>query len=77
MGSINKKIVLAIIFLISININLIAVTIEENTDACNSSNMIGCYNLGVLYNHGKDVKQDYIKAIELYTKACDGGCSVF
>ncbi|RDU57630.1 hypothetical protein CQA42_06080 [Helicobacter sp. MIT 99-5507] len=29
-----------------------------------------------MYNDGIGVKQDYKKAIELYTKSCDGGDSV-
>jgi hypothetical protein len=26
-----------------------------------------------MYEKGKGVQQDYFKAVELYTKACDGG----
>jgi len=35
--------------------------------------MIGCSNLGVGYENGVGVKQDYTKAAELYKKACEGG----
>ena len=34
---------------------------------------MGCYNLGNLYSSGQGVKQDYKKARELYSKACDIG----
>lgn len=30
-----------------------------------------CFNLGVAYNQGKGVRQDYHKAAELYKKSCD------
>ena len=35
--------------------------------------MHGCYNLGTMYDAGKGVRQDKVKAKELYGKACDGG----
>ena len=33
----------------------------------------GCSNLAKSYNSGVGVKQNYIKANELYKKACNGG----
>ncbi|RDU51662.1 sel1 repeat family protein [Helicobacter sp. MIT 01-3238] len=44
--------------------------------ACNKGNdeysqAEDCYNLGVLYNGGQGVRQDYYKAHELWKKACD------
>ncbi len=40
---------------------------------------MGCNNLGVRYAKGEGVRQDKVKAAELFTKACDGrnalGCS--
>ena len=35
--------------------------------------MAGCFNLGDSYNNARGVKQDYVKAKELFVKACDGG----
>ena len=39
----------------------------------------GCYNLGLMYEEGKGVKQDDFKALKFYQKACglnfSGGCS--
>nr|WP_314240039.1 tetratricopeptide repeat protein [uncultured Campylobacter sp.] len=32
-----------------------------------------CSNLGFLYQNGKGVRQNYKKAKELYTRACDAG----
>ena len=40
---------------------------------CNSGNVGGCANLGLLYDVGQGVKQDYKKAAELYEKACNSG----
>ncbi|MFA5455575.1 MAG: hypothetical protein WC272_09665 [Sulfurimonas sp.] len=36
-------------------------------------NMNGCYNLVVLYANGDGVRQDKLKAKELFGKSCDGG----
>jgi tetratricopeptide (TPR) repeat protein len=41
--------------------------------ACDGENLIGCYNLGVLYANGQGVDQDFARARSLYQKACDGG----
>jgi TPR repeat protein len=41
--------------------------------ACELGNAGGCNNLGVLYIDGLGVNQDYIKAAELFKKACDMG----
>lgn len=37
----------------------------------NVNQVISCHNLGVSYDSGQGVRQDYHKAIELYKKACD------
>ena len=41
--------------------------------ACDSGNMRGCYNLGVMYTNGDGVEKDFGKAVQLFKKACDGG----
>ena len=41
--------------------------------ACDSGNMRGCYNLGVMYTNGNGVEKNEQKAVELYKKVCDGG----
>ena len=40
---------------------------------CNSGYIVACFSLGVLYERGEGVKQNYQKAAELYQKSCDGG----
>jgi len=40
---------------------------------CDLGNDLSCYGLGLLYAHGKGVKQDYKRAAELYKKACENG----
>ena len=37
---------------------------------------LGCSNLGLLYQSGQGVNQDYQKAAQLYQKACDSGEAV-
>ena len=41
--------------------------------ACDSGNMRGCFNLGVMYTNGDGVEKDFSKAAQLFKKACDGG----
>lgn len=41
--------------------------------ACNSSIALGCANLGVLYEKGQGVPQDYKQAAGLYRRVCDTG----
>lgn len=38
---------------------------------CIKGNWGACTNAGVIYSEGNGVKQDYAKALERYTKACD------
>jgi len=33
----------------------------------------GCSNLGLMYQNGRGVRQNYSKAKELFGKACDSG----
>jgi len=40
---------------------------------CDAGNASGCYNLGLMYDNGKGVKQNDFKAVKLYTKACNSG----
>lgn len=45
---------------------------------CQAGGYVSCYILGGYYDFGYGVKQDYLKARELYKKSCDmkfgGGC---
>ena len=41
--------------------------------ACDSGEAGDCNNLGVLYENGQGVRQNYQKAAQLYQKGCDGG----
>lgn len=38
---------------------------------CQAGGRISCFSLGILYDEGQGVRQDYYKAHELYKKACD------
>ena len=41
--------------------------------ACKGGEMEACSNLGFMYQYGKGVKVDKIRAIEYYKKACNAG----
>ena len=43
--------------------------------ACDGGNILGCANLGVMYELGTGVPKDRNRAARLYRKACDGGNS--
>ena len=47
--------------------------------ACGLNDGGGCFNLGLMYEKGKGVKQDDFKAFKIFQKACDlndgSGCS--
>jgi len=53
-------------------------TISITTNKCKNNNYQGCLDIGNFYYEGQDIPQDYIKAAEYYTKACNlgspGGC---
>ena len=77
-----RKIVLGLIFSIFFGLNLfgndVGLGLEaynkgDFTKACDGGNAFGCSNLGTSYFNGEGVKQDKIKAKELFGKACDGG----
>ena len=39
---------------------------------CDEDRIVGCTNLGVMYENGEGVAQDYATAFDLYTRGCDG-----
>ena len=47
--------------------------LREYQIAAEAGNSIGMYMLGIMYEHGEGVKQDYEKAVEWYRKAVDSG----
>ncbi len=83
-----KKILLSIILLTGLNANLsisangkdTKVMKEKGSDqieifskACESGDAKGCFNLGFVYNTGKGLKKDYVKARKYYLISCDAG----
>ena len=46
---------------------------ELYAKSCDTGEMDGCYELGILYQDGKGVEQNNTKANELWTKACTAG----
>ncbi len=47
--------------------------VVKSQTACDHGHAEACSNLGVMYEYGSNVKQDYSKAAGLYQKACNGG----
>ncbi len=52
-----------------------ATELIERQRECASGEICGCWRLGLLYQRGEGVSKDEAKAIELFRKACDGGCT--
>ena len=51
-------------------------TVNDYKKACDAGVAEGCFMLGVMYDEGQGVKQDYFAAADLYKKACDGGNAI-
>ncbi len=67
-------IVLSGILFISMNINSSVEKPEKYKKSCDGGNAAACNRLGLIYYAGSGgVKQDTLKAVELFIKACDGG----
>ena len=47
--------------------------IDEIRKSCDKYDAAGCTRLGLAYHLGRGVRQDYKKANELYSEACDLG----
>ena len=48
-----------------------ALTLLEK--GCAAGDTFGCYNLGTIYENGKEVPQDNSRAVTYYQRACDNG----
>ena len=48
-----------------------ALTLLEK--GCAAGDTFGCYNLGTIYENGKEVPQDKSRAVTYYQQACDNG----
>ena len=46
---------------------------ESFKKACDGGEMLGCNNLGVMYDNGNGVEKNEQKAVKLYEKVCYGG----
>lgn len=72
-----KKILLAGILLVGINLSLNAETIEDLQKACDNGNEWSCGDLAAQYlygfQYGAKVKKDLNKAMEIYIKSCGRG----
>ena len=63
-----KKIIL--LLLLGLSAGVFASKIDELKQECDNGNGQSCFNLGLMYDNDKGVKQDYFKAVTLYQKAC-------
>ena len=51
----------------------IGLSYHSTLSSANQGDAISQYNLGVMYERGHGVRQDYQKALELYTKSANQG----
>lgn len=61
-----------IVFLMAL-LSSLAFANSELERQCNNGDTGSCVDLGILYFNGDSVKQDYKKANELFSKACEMG----
>jgi len=51
-----------------------AALFEDNKRLCDEKNMVGCFNLGIMYMKGiRGAELNESKALEYFRKACNGG----
>jgi len=53
--------------------NVYAGDFNDFKKSCDAGDAVGCSNVGLMYDRGQGVKQDYTKAMQFYKKACDMG----
>ncbi|MGI0440331.1 tetratricopeptide repeat protein [Helicobacter himalayensis] len=41
--------------------------------SCDNGDVSSCYELGILYSNGENIKQDYHKSVSYYESACNAG----
>lgn len=54
-----------------LTIALNAYTFKELKIGCDTGTMKSCSSVGLMYQKGEEVEQDYVKAVKYYTMACD------
>jgi TPR repeat protein len=64
------------LFLIALfTTNVFAIDTNSSNESyqkdCDNGNAFGCFMLDISFSNGSGVKQDYVKANELYQKACE------
>ena len=52
---------------------LSASEVDELQKKCDGGDRNGCFDLGVIYDNGQGLKQNYFKAAEFYQKSCKRG----
>lgn len=62
-----------VLLIMLLSVTLFASMFEDNKKACDDGDAISCAILGVMYDLGKEVRQNRVRAKEFYLKACDGG----
>ncbi len=51
-------------------------SLAKGKRACSEGSSVSCFYLGLKYEEGIEVKQDYVMANRFYGKACDDGLSI-
>ena len=70
-GFIMRKLLLMTTLFASVSAS--AYTLEENRTDCDKGVDVGCYNLGIRYDHGKGVEEDKAQGFKWYMKAAELG----
>ena len=68
-----KRILVLLVVLFSIGFSKDLSKSRMLKNACDSGSAKGCSNLGVLYDKGQGVRQNFSTAKQYYSKACDLG----
>ena len=63
------------ILLIALSFTLLySAQYEDNKRLCDEENMVGCFNMGIMYMIGiRGAEKNENKALKYFRKACNGG----
>jgi hypothetical protein len=66
-----RNILLTIIMLLPVvNTSLSAGDFDDLKKSCDAGDATSCSNVGIVYEYGKGVKQDYSEALKYYKISC-------
>ena len=61
---------------VTLSTSAIAADLNQTQTLAKKGDVVAQHNLGVMYENGEGVRQDYVKAVDWYAKAANKGLSI-